>query len=180
MKKLTTMPRKLLLSSLLLGSAFNASAANDTEAMGGFKLAIIEDAIGSDEISSGNYRQALSTLASSTSDKLSSYDRSMGECVAYLKINQYEQSDKACSKAIKLISRMKNKGEHAQYLASISYSNRAVSRYFANQDSAAIDDLTKAIAIHENKIVSDNLAHIQTKTLLTKADDANKPFYESE
>jgi hypothetical protein len=132
-------------------------AADVKPKLSGLKLAVIKDAIGSDEIVAGNYTTGLNKITDLQDKPLAAYDTAMGACVANIKLNDFSQASSACSKAIDAISAIKGRSRHNQYLKSIAYSNRAIVRYLSDDNQGALEDFTSALLVDDNSIVKNNI-----------------------
>ena len=155
---------KSLLTSLVFGSSLSAVADSDK-----FKIAIIGNAEGSKEILSGDFNNSIESLTKTSAVK-SSFENSMGLCAAYIKTNNANKSESACSTAIDSANAMNLRSKKGIYLKSLSYSNRGISRYLNNNISGAIEDLTMAISIDTNPITKNNLIFV-TKSFAETQDN---------
>lgn len=147
--------KSIVLKTLLTGAACSLSLstlASEPQ----FKVAVIKDFKGSEEIISGDFTKSIASLTKgyNTQEK---FEVSMGLCAAYIKTNNIEKTESACTSAINSSKYISSNSKHAAYLKSVSYSNRGVARYLKDDISGAIDDLTTAILIDDNAIVKSNL-----------------------
>ena len=126
-----------------------------------FKIAVVEDAIGTQEIMKGRYRLGLEKLSTKSARSFSQYDIAMGECVAKLMIKQLTQASESCSNAIEVYK--SKKGSQYRYLTSVAYSNRAVAQYKLGKINSALKDLELAASIDDNDIVLENLTFLKSK-----------------
>ncbi|REL30401.1 hypothetical protein [Thalassotalea euphylliae] len=153
---------KMSMFALLLGTTASAVAVAAksvaTEAkLNGLKLAVVKNAIGSNEIVEGKYQLGLSKLSSAPKDLASSYNQEMGMCVANIKLNKLSLADSACSNAIRQIDKVNGPTHQKQYLKSLAYSNRGIVRYLADDSLGAYEDFTSALLVDNNTIVKGNL-----------------------
>ncbi|NMP32280.1 hypothetical protein HII17_11935 [Thalassotalea sp. M1531] len=152
-------------------SAVEATTLTQPIKLNGLKIAIIKNAVGTDEIISGDYSAGLSKIVATKKPELSNYDKAMGVCVASLKLNELDKADSACTKAIDEISAIKGRGRHGEFLKSMAYSNRAIVRYLAKDNTGALEDFTSALVVDNNSIVKDNILALKRIQLTT--DDAS-------
>ncbi|MFQ3265367.1 MAG: hypothetical protein ACI9U5_001241 [Colwellia sp.] len=120
------------------------------------KVAVIKDTIASKNIIAGDSATGIKRLTRINRAE-PTFENNMSLCVAYIQSNNVKKSENACSAAIKSTKSMPLHNEKVTYLKSLSYSNRGVSRYFSDDLSGAIDDLTTAISINSNPITKSNL-----------------------
>jgi len=118
-----------------------------------FEVAIVKNSTGSGEIMSGNFQSGINKLIKDKKAGIK-YDIDTGLCVAYLKMNDLDKAELSCTAAINTI---KSTNRFSDFHKSISYNNRAISRYLNNNVSGAIDDLNKAISLDNNRIVKKNI-----------------------
>jgi hypothetical protein len=142
---------KALLISAVLTSPFSVTA-NELP----LKLVIIKDTVGSEYIVSGDLSSGINRLKRINMFE-KTFENNMSLCVAYIKLNNVDKSESACSAAIKSTKSMPLHNEQAIYLKSLSYSNRGIARYLGQDLSGAIADLTTAISINSNVITKSNL-----------------------
>ena len=147
---------------VLLGttaSAVAVAAKNVTTdaKLNGLKLAVVKNAVGSDEIIAGDYQLGLNKMASAQQDPVSSYDQAMGVCVANIKLNDLSLADQACSLAVEQIDKVTGPSAQKQFLKSMAYSNRGIVRYLADDNVGALEDFTSALLVDDNTIVKNNL-----------------------
>jgi hypothetical protein len=148
---------KAILSTLMVTNPVFATT-NDT----GFKVAIIKNASGSKEIIIGDYNTSIKKINNKTNIKYK-FENNMGLCVAHLKLGHFVKSELACTAAVNEAKTMSARDKKNRYLKSISYSNRAISRYLSDNLTGAMQDLTSAILIENNTIVQTNLTLIKEK-----------------
>ncbi len=153
MKSFKTTATALVLSTLVSTTAVAANSVN------GMRIAVIKDALGSDEIINGDYATAMTriTTAKNTDD----YENTMGLCVANIKLEEWKLATQACTKSIEVLQPMLASNGRAKYLMSVTYSNRAIAKYLANDTHGALDDLSTAILIDDNKLVKNNLLQLK-------------------
>ena len=148
-----------LLCTLLAGSLLSLTAtANDSS----FKLAVIENSLMSEDVVSGQYAKAIASVAGN-SDIMKSFEESTSLCVAYIKSGNSAEAESACTAAVENISKIKSKTSKVRYLEAISYSNRGVAKYFNEDLSGAMNDLTSAILIDDNSMVKTNLMLVKNQ-----------------
>lgn len=162
-KKLSTLT---LLTASLAGPSFIANA--DTNS--GMRIAIIKGAMGSNDIINGNYQQATSklaslTLAASPDSTHETIEYAMGLCAAFIKMDKLSQAKQACTQAIVSLDSMTSSSQQVKYLMAMSYSNRGIAKYLADDTQGAYDDMTTAMLIDGNDVVKENL--IQFKKTVT-------------
>jgi hypothetical protein len=151
------------LTTLLTTLALTGSASA-IEKKPAFQVAIIKDFPGSHEISSGEFAKSIKYLTK-TNVRHSSFEINMGLCVAYIKMNNTDKSEAACTKAINDAKLSKVTSQQSTYLKAVSYSNRGISRYLENDISGAIEDLTFAATIDANAITKNNLQVVKSKLM---------------
>jgi len=166
--------RKTLASATILGTLISISAHSiaadglsvktEEPKLDGLKIAIIKNAVGSNEIIAGNYQLGLSKLTNSSDSALIGYETAMGLCAANIKLNELITADKACTEAIEAISALKGRGRHREFLKAIAYSNRAVVRYLDKDKGAALEDLTSALLINDSSIIKNNIIALRDNT----------------
>ncbi|WP_286262775.1 hypothetical protein [Thalassotalea atypica] len=175
MNKKSGLSKVVALTTLLCSSAY---ATPNTIDIDGLKVAIIKDAVGTNEVLTGNYPLAERKLTTSSKLTTSQFDQSMGLCVTYLKMTKLNKANNACSKAL---SSILGKSGRAKYLASMAYSNRAVVKYLAKDHYGALDDMSSAILTSRNKVVKDNLLILkQNISELLNTSNTEPAFVETE
>lgn len=145
-----TIINALATSFLCVGSI--SALASETP----FKVAIIENALGSDDIISGNYNKFIKNLPSNKPIN-SAFESNMSLCAAYIKTAEYDKSESACTAAIKTLKLIDLPIKKSLYLKALSFSNRGVSRYLNNDIAGSIDDFTTAMLVDVNTITKSNL-----------------------
>lgn len=153
MKMLKTTASAIALSTLISTTTMASDNLN------GLRIAVIKDALGSDEILNGHYSSAMTRLAEANTT--GDFEHSMGLCVANIKLEEWKLATQACTKSIEVLQPMLATNGRAKYLMSVTYSNRAVARYLANDTHGALDDLSTAILIDDNKLVKNNLLQLK-------------------
>lgn len=145
--------KNTLLATLLLSAPHSTLAS---EAI--FQVAVVEGALGTQEITKGNLASGIKKLTASEQSK-SFYANKMNLCVAYLQsdANQSDKSESACTAAIDSLTSAKPQSAKVRYLTSLNYSNRGVARFRKNQLTAALKDFELAVNINDNSITSGNL-----------------------
>ena len=146
---------KTLLATLILS---NPVLAYEGEAK--LKVAIIKNATGTNDIVRGNFNTGIKKLNKQNKYEYS-FGSNMGLCVAYLQSDDAKQSESACTAAIESTEKFDFKSTKADYLKSLSYNNRAISRYINNDISGALSDLNAAVLIDKNTITTNNLKIIK-------------------
>jgi len=121
-----------------------------------FEVAIVKNSTGSNEIMAGKFNAGINKLIHKNKTGIK-YNIDTGLCVAYLKINDLDKAELSCTAAIKTLESAKSRHSLSAFHKSISYNNRAISRYLNNDISGAIDDLKRAISIDNNRIVKKNI-----------------------
>ena len=153
MKMFKTTAAALTLAAL---TCTNAIAASNTH---GMQIAVIQGALGSDEILDGKYVSAKNNISNAA--KNNDYEHSMGLCVANIKLAAWEEATKECTKSIDKLRPILNSNGRAKYLMSVTYSNRAIARYLASDSHGALDDLSTALLFDNNKLVKNNLLQLK-------------------
>ena len=142
---------KTLLATLVLS---NPVLAFESEAT--LRVAVVKNAPGTNDIVKGNFDSGIKKLSRRHKDE-NSYNSSMGLCVAYLQSDDAIQSESACTAAIDSAKKIALKSEKTDYLKSLSYNNRGISRYINDDISGALSDLNAAVLIDDNAITASNL-----------------------
>ncbi|TRX52705.1 hypothetical protein [Thalassomonas sp. M1454] len=171
-------PKKLTYKSILASSFIAASigaAANLTASFASFaslsetpahtyanvssqfKIAIVENAPGSDDILEGKYDESLTRINNVSASSIDAFEKSMGVCVANLKLGKYVAAEKACSTAIIHIEANGDNYNHTRYLKSIAYSNRGIVHHYLGSKANAFEDFNTALSFDANDVVMDNL-----------------------
>lgn len=158
---------KAVLTSLVICSPTYV-LANKTK----LKVAVIQDAPASQAIRSGYLETSIKKLNRKNTIE-TTFENNMGLCVAYLQSKNFIKSESACTAAIESIKSLSLNSNKAQYLKSLSYSNRGVSRYLSKNESGAIDDLTAAILIDSNHVTQSNLKLMTSPLFDTKDSMSN-------
>ncbi|XPF94376.1 hypothetical protein ACM9HF_20570 [Colwellia sp. RE-S-Sl-9] len=162
--------KPLLLTTLISSTILTAPlAAIASEA--NLKVAVIKDATDSESILNGEYKEAIANLSSKNQD----FEESTTLCVAYLKSNNEEMSETACTAAIRSAKKLDTNSKKMRYLQSISYNNRAVARYLKDDMVGAMSDLAFAKSLDSNPLVKENLSLISSKVELS--DDTSYSTY---
>lgn len=151
--------KPIFFNALLATIAF-ASPTLVSASETGLQVAIVEGAIGSHNILSGDLDTGIKKL---TRKRLvnNTYEKNMGLCVAYLKNKNSDLSEVACTTAIEALTSLNPKSDNFLYLKAITYSNRGVARYLSNDLTGAINDLTIATSIDANNITEGNFKFIE-------------------
>lgn len=172
MKTTVTIAKALSLTALMATSAI---AGELPSKLNGLRIAVVKDALGSRELSTGDYSTAANMLTKTSTTPQASYEKSMGLCVAYIKLEQHDAANIACSDAITSLDSVKTSKSQAKYLTSIAYSNRAIAKYLAKDNQGALEDMTEALLIDNNTIVKGNLVSMKGK-LFAKHDETATEF----
>jgi len=146
--KLKTLLIKTLVSSAIISASITAVAGESS-----LKVAVIKDSTDSKSVIKGNYSEVIANLASKNQD----FEESTTLCVAYLKSNNEEKSETACTAAISSAQSIETTGKKARYLQSISYNNRAVARFLKDDMQGAMSDLAAAKSLDDNELVQKNM-----------------------
>ncbi len=126
------------------------------------QVAIVKNSIGSNDILSGKFTSGISKLIDKNNPRIS-YDVNTGLCVAYLKTNKLDKAETSCTAAIKSIESSKVMNSLSDFHKSISYNNRAISRYLNNNITGAIEDMKTASLLDNNDIVKKNTDLLMAK-----------------
>jgi hypothetical protein len=146
---------KSIIGTTLLATSIAATAANVN-----FKVAVIEDAPKSQAIIAGDYESAIASLSKQKISN-SSFEEQTSLCVAYIKSETSLASESVCTAAITSAKKLNATSSKVRYLRSISYNNRAISRYHNNDIAGAMNDLVTAYKIDNNPITKTNLTLIK-------------------
>lgn len=162
--------KKLTALSLLTASITLPSFIANADTKSGMRIAIIKGAVGSNDIINGNYHQATSKLATLplepiSANKHAKIEYAMGLCAAFIKMDKLSQAKKACTTAIHSLDALADSSQQIKYLTAMSYSNRGIAKYLADDTQGAYDDMTTAMLIDSNDVVKENL--IQFKKTVT-------------
>jgi hypothetical protein len=142
---------KTLMATLVLSNPVLAFESDAT-----LRVAIVKHATGTHEIVKGKFDSGIKKLNRLQRDEYS-FGSNMGLCVAYLQSKDAEQSESACTAAINSAKKINLRSSKADYLKSLSYNNRGISRYINNDISGALSDLNAAVLIDDNAITTTNL-----------------------
>lgn len=169
MKNTLTTTKITLLSLLMVTSSAAIADISSSKplSMHGLKIAVIKNSTGTEDILSGDYLSGINSI--NAEDKTSStFEKSMGLCVANLKVSRLEAAELACTNAIKTVSEAvklsKNNKDyrHNKYLKSLAYSNRGIVRYQSNNPISAIEDFNTASKLSNSMYIKDNITVIKT------------------
>jgi hypothetical protein len=169
MKNILTSTKVTLLSLLIMTSsaAIADISSSKSLSMSGFKIAVIKNSTGTEDIISGNYISGINHIKSE-GETVSTFEKSMGLCVANLKVNRLAEAELACTSAIESIplatgfSRSSTDNRHNKYLKSLAYSNRGIVRYQSNDPLSAIEDFNTAAQLSHHTYIKNNIAVIKT------------------
>lgn len=142
---------KVLITTLTLSGSITA-LANETK----FKIAVIKKEVGNE------------------SSTILAFNKNMNSCVELIKAKKINESEITCSAAIENIKLIKTDTPNTKYIESLSYSNRAISRYLNHNLSGAKDDLITAILIDSNAITKSNLKLIKQRSLVAESTNATE------
>lgn len=151
---------KTLIATIVMSHSVSAMD-NDL----GFKVAVIKNTTGTEEILAGKYHSSIDVLTTKTFAN-NGFEKNTGLCVAYLKSLKLDEAELACSSAINDSKKLSLRNSHLRYLKSISYSNRAVARYINNDRKGALEDISSALLIDNNSIVTANLKRIKNTPIV--------------
>jgi hypothetical protein len=140
-----------LAASLLCGSSLSV-LANEFP----FKIAVIQNAVGTKDISSGNYNKFINSQPNDDTIE-GAFERNMNLCAAYINTAKYDKSESACTAAINTLELISLSRQKSLYLKALSFSNRGVSRYLNDDVTGSMDDFTTAILADGNTITKSNL-----------------------
>jgi hypothetical protein len=158
------MKLKPLLLTSIISSALAIAPTALMASEGKLKVAIIKSEESAANLSQSEYKEIIANLSSQkTKSKYSEFEKNTTLCVAYLKTKNSIQSEAACTSAIESAKTLDTHNKRTSYLKSISYSNRAVARYFKDDVSGAMSDLAQATALDSNSISSSNLELMSSK-----------------
>ncbi|SET62573.1 tetratricopeptide repeat protein [Thalassotalea agarivorans] len=152
MNRTSTLSKSIALVFALC--SYTASANSDN-----LKVAVFSDNPGTKKIVAGNYEKGLEEV--SNASESNEIAIATANCVANIKLNQFEQAKSHCDQAVSLSEATGGRSRKDQYVKAVTYSNRAILHYLNNDRVAAIDDLTDAMHIQENDVTKHNLSVIQ-------------------
>ena len=176
MKNTLTTARITLLSLLIASTSAVAEISSTQPAsMNGFKIAVIKYSSGTEDIISGNYLNGINTINSEDKES-SAFEKSMGLCVANLKVNRLAKAELACTRAIEAISAITADNKHNRYLKSLAYSNRGIVRYKSNSTLSAIEDFTTALKLSKRRYIKDNVAALKNAIASNYSVEMNNTF----
>jgi hypothetical protein len=175
--KNTLTTTKVTLLSLLIASSAAVAEISSTKPllMNGFKIAVIKNFTGTKDIISGNYLNSISII-NSENKQSSGFEKSMGLCVANLKVNRLAKAELACTRAIEAISAITADNKHNRYLKSLAYSNRGIVRYKSNSTLSAIEDFTTALKLSKHRYIKDNISALKTAIASNYSVEINNTF----
>ncbi|GLX79431.1 hypothetical protein tinsulaeT_27710 [Thalassotalea insulae] len=124
-----------------------------------FTVAVIQDAVGSENLIAGNYHQGLTDLSSKVSSDR--FARLMGYCVAHIKTYKLAAAESSCTSAISALSSNAARGRKGKELKALAYSNRGIARFLNDDNLSAYEDFSTAKALSSNKIVIDNIRYFK-------------------
>lgn len=143
-------------------SMLSPDLKTEVPALHGLKVAIIRGTVGSSDIITGDYQSGLNKLTHSNTDTTSGYDKSMGLCVANIKLNELESAHQACTDAIEEVDTIIGRSRQKHFLKALAYSNRAIVHYLSKDNHGALKDFTNALFVDDNDIVKANIAALST------------------
>jgi hypothetical protein len=141
---------KVLITAVTLSSSITA-VADETK----FKIAVVKKEFGFN------------------SSKVLAFNKNMRSCAELTIAQKTDESEVACTAAITSLKLVKTDTKKAKYLASLTYSNRGISRYVNNDLTGAKDDLIIATRIDANSITQNNLKLINS--FLANDNSLDKP-----
>ena len=142
----------LIATSLIIGSNVFAKDINDK-----LEMVVIKSSLGTSDILSGDYQEAAGMIENRKNKrryKNSTFELSMGACVAEYGISKLVQAEKSCTKAITVYEGKSDK--EYSYLKSLALSNRSIVRYKMGDFDNSFEDIKLALKIDDNKIVTKN------------------------
>ncbi len=174
MSNSSTLIKAVSMTALISSSVM---AEEPPRKLNGLRIAVVKDAIGSPELSSGNYVSAIDKLSSAKALATKGYERSMGLCAAFIKVNDHQGASQACTDAVNALNEMDVDSNHGRYLTSITYSNRAIYKYLADDTTGALDDMTNALLIDSNEVVKSNFVKLKATLFARHTDDSINTSY---
>lgn len=163
---------KAILATTVVAASFASFASLEktpapsyTNLSSAFKIAIVKNAPGTDDILDGNYNESLTRLNAVSLNSDDAFEKAMGVCVANLKMGEYNVAEKACSAAIIHIEATGNNYRHTRYLKSIAYSNRGIVNHFLGSKADAFADFNTALSFDANDVVMENLKALNVAAL---------------
>ena len=154
--------------SLLASSVSICALASAT----GLKVAVVENALGSNELVSGNIDSGLNKIVSA--GKLKTFEQNIGLCAGYIKSSMAEKAKVSCTAAIESLTEYDKSESRIAYLTSVTYSNLAIAKYMSSDTLGAMTDSVEALLIDDNDITRHNLASI--KKLARGLDNDKSPL----
>lgn len=148
--------KKRVINSLAT-SFLCASSISTLASEAPFKLAIIENAVGTKDIAAGDYAKFINSRSTENSIH-SAFERNMSLCAAYIKTAAYNKAESTCTAAINDLKSIALPRKKSLYLKSLSLSNRGVSRYLNKDITGSMDDFTTAMLTDSNTITKNNLS----------------------
>lgn len=147
--------KKLIPMTLL--SLLSAAALADSTSQ--YKMAVIEDSKGSQAIQSGAYQRGILSITQtdSTKDIYQQVAEAMNLCVAYANLQQIEQAQQACDRAISLIEESDIAATQSKNIVSFAFNNRAIFKTKIKDYNGALNDLLTSMEINNNKVAKNNL-----------------------
>jgi hypothetical protein len=159
-KERNNMKIKPILVTSLFATLVFSNPVLAFESKAALRVAVVKHATGTHEIVKGNFNTGIKKLNKLRKNE-NSFGSNMGLCVAYLQSDDAIQSESACTAAIMSGEKINLSSAKVDYLKSLSYSNRGISRYINNNISGALSDLNVAVLIDDNTITTRNLALIK-------------------
>ena len=142
----------LLVTSLIIG--FNVSAKDIENQL---EMVVIMDSLATRDILSGDFQKAVDRFENTRNIRRyrnSTFEVSMGACVAEYGVSKLVQAEKSCTKAI---NDYEGKlGNEYLYLKSLALSNRSIVRYKMGDLDNSLEDIKLAVKANDNKIVIKN------------------------
>lgn len=145
----------IIKSAIIIGMLSGSAQANDS-----FKLAIIEGTSAAKTILSGDYHQSIEKLAATQTpvSDAQPFEAAMSWCVAKIKLNQLQQAQLWCDKAVALIENSQDYRTKMAQFKSLALNNRAIVKYLQDDNAGAYQDFNSALSLHQSRMVKSNQA----------------------
>lgn len=154
---------KKILSITLLALLSNLALADMNSP---YKMAIIEGTQGAKDIRKGSYLKGIKDISahSQQQDDEVKVALEMNLCVAYANLNNIQQANASCDKAIYLSQQTTTQDSLTQKLMALALNNRAIYKAQLTDFDGAFKDLVAALEIKKEAIIEANLLKlIQTQ-----------------
>ncbi|QIR13386.1 hypothetical protein [Shewanella aestuarii] len=152
--KLTSVTK--LASALVLLTTSTVALA-DVADNTAYKMVLIEDVPGVNELQSGNIIEGLNETLSASKLEVDSFSRNINLCVGYTKLSEIEKAEQACTAAVKSARIDSTMGEMRAY----AYNNRGVAKLMAKDNLGALEDFRRAAKVTSNSIYQHNLTRLE-------------------